>query len=71
MTRSVVVNLWTGARVVRRLSPADVAPTLAELDEIAVEWTAMNDGVRPVVRVLEDSSLPGSSLGRAGSVPRR
>lgn len=45
-------------------------PTVADLDAIAVSHTSWNDGVRPVVRVLERSTLPGRSLGPAGSVPR-
>lgn len=69
VNRSIVVLLWAGARIVRRLGPGDPDPTPAELDAIAVAHTAWNDDcVRPVVRVLEQSSLPGRSLGPAGSV---
>ena len=105
MTRSVVVQLWSGTTVVRRLRfaaadqashvdsmsdeavtqnlrrlgvavPAEIAeqrarlkawPTQADLDAIATAHIAANDGVRPVARVLEDSSLPGGRLGAAGS----
>ncbi len=56
--------------IVRRLGPDDVVPTVAELDAIATSMTGRNDGVRPVVRVLERSTIPGSGLGAAGSVPR-
>jgi hypothetical protein len=113
VTRTVVVTLWSGAHVVRRLRfaeadqparvdtmsdgqvtanlrrlevavPATAAerrarlaewPTQADLDAIATAWTASNDGVRPVVRVLEQATI-GRSTGvgldadAAGSVPR-
>ncbi len=70
MIRNVIVELWTGARIAARLGSGDPDPTQADLDAIAVAWTASNDGVRPAVRVLQQSSLPGRSLGPAGSVPR-
>jgi hypothetical protein len=38
-------------------------PTQADLDAIATAWTASNDGVRPVVRVLEATRV--SRLGVA------
>jgi hypothetical protein len=42
------------------LTPFDAAapPTQADLDAIADSLTAENCGVRPVVRVLEDATLP-------------
>lgn len=51
--RSVVVTMWTGAREVARLGPDDSDPTAADLDAIAAAWLTWNDGVLPVVRVLE------------------
>lgn len=74
MSRSVVVTLWSGARIVQRLGPGDPDPTQAELDAIATEWLAANDGVRPVVRVLEKAPTRrpfgiGPDLGPAGSPP--
>ncbi len=66
----MIVQLWTGAKVVRRLGPGDPEPTPADLDAIAVAWTAWNDGVRPVARVLATTTVPGRSLGVPGSVPR-
>lgn len=102
MTRTIVVERWTGMSVVaelrftaaqvdvmsddvvtkhlRTLSVAAPAteverrarlkefPTQADLDAIAVAWIPWNDGVRPVVRVLE-TDIPRSSLVRAGTVP--
>jgi hypothetical protein len=73
--RTVVVELWTGALVVQRLGPDDPDPTLAELDAIAVAHIAANDGVRPVVRVMEQMpSLRSRGTrydhGPAGAVPR-
>ncbi len=55
--RRIVVNMWTGARTVRRLGPSDPDPTQADLDEIAVAWTARNGGVKPVVRILQDATI--------------
>lgn len=68
MIRTVIAELWTGAVVVRRLGPDEPNPTVAELDAIATTMTPRNDGVRPVVRVLERSGIPGGGLGVAGSV---
>ncbi|MEJ7785573.1 MAG: hypothetical protein WKF96_12280 [Solirubrobacteraceae bacterium] len=45
-------------------------PSLADLDAIATAMTASNDGVRPVVRVLEMATVPGRSRGKPGQVPR-
>ena len=70
MNREIVVTLWTGAVPVRPLAPDDPDPTQAELDELATAWTAHNDGIRPVVRVLEESANPGRRVGAAGTVPR-
>ena len=39
------------------------------LDQMAVVLLPWNEGVRPVVRVLERSSLPGESLGKPGTIP--
>jgi hypothetical protein len=66
--RTVVVELWSGAHVVRRLDHADQAPKVDELNAVAAAWTASNGGVRPVVRVLEQSSIP-HGRGVPGSVP--
>jgi len=66
----VVVTLWSGPQVVRRLGPDDSDPSAEELDAIATAMTAPNDGVRPVVRVVEVATVPRRSLGAAGSVPR-
>lgn len=72
MIRNVVVQLWTGGIVAARLSDDHADPTPAELDAIATAWTAANDGVRPVVRVLEASNLPSiGARGPAGSPPPR
>lgn len=73
MSRTVVATLWRGPYIVARLAPGDPAPTQAELDEWATGLTATNDGVRPVVRVLEHSTYPASSPagGPAGSTPGR
>ncbi|MEJ7783810.1 MAG: hypothetical protein WKF96_03335 [Solirubrobacteraceae bacterium] len=67
--RVIVATLWSGPIVVRRLAAADAAPSLAELDQIATAMVARNDGIRPVVRVLERSGI-GGGLGAPGSVPR-
>lgn len=79
------VDLMSDALVAKHLSklgmtiPEDVAeqrlrlqgwPTVADLDAIATAFTAANDGVRPIVRVLDASTLPARSLGPAGTVPR-
>ena len=76
MIRTVIVQLWTGPQIVKRLGSSDPNPTQAELDAIAVAWTAWNEGVRPVVRVVEQVRLPalrgvGGAAGPAGSVPQR
>lgn len=64
-TRTVPVSAWRGA------PPRGAAPpTQADLDAIAERLLPENGGVRPVVRVLETSTLPGRSLGAAGSTPR-
>lgn len=68
MARVVVVQLWKGPLVVRTLSAAAPEPTVDELDAIAAEWTPANDGVRPSVRLLERTTIPGRS-GAAGSIP--
>jgi len=80
----VVVELWTGALVVRRLGPAaevdvggqrvpfdDLSPEqlASYLDEFAVAFVPANDGVMPRVRVMERFGLP-TGFGAAGSVPR-
>ena len=69
MVRDVVVELWTGAQIVRRLGPDDVNPTQAELDEIAVAFIGPNDGAMPTCRVMQRFGLP-TGLGAPGSVPR-
>jgi len=69
MSRIVVAEMWTGSRVVWRL-PEDREPTQAELDQIATNIVPWNDGIRPDVRVIETSSIPGG-WGTAGSTPRR
>lgn len=51
--RVVVVELWTGTRAVRTLRSGESDPAQAELDAIATAHVAANDGVRPIVRVLE------------------
>lgn len=68
MSRTVVAELWGGASVVRALSNADPDPTPHELGVIADSLTAENDGVRPVVRVLDQATLPGRVRGTAGGV---
>ncbi len=101
MTRDVVVQLWTGARLAQRLRftaadvdtmsdvevakqlralgvplPATVVeqrarlkgwPTQADLDAIATAWLPWNDGVLPVVRVLE--AAPFGRRRAAGGTP--
>jgi len=68
--RMIVAQLWSSPVIVRRLAAADPVPTVAELDAIATAMTASNDGIRPVVRLLEQAGIPGAGLGAAGSVPR-
>lgn len=68
--RTIIAQLWSGPIVVRRLAAGDPAPTVAELDAIATALIASNDGIRPVIRILERSGIPGGGLGVAGSVPR-
>jgi hypothetical protein len=73
--RAVVVQLWSGAQVVKRLGPDDVDPTALELEAIASAWGgASSDGIRPTVRVIETmpslrSSGVGGAAGPAGSTP--
>lgn len=74
MIRTIIVELWTGAQIVQRLGSDADDPSQPELDAIATAMTASNDGVRPVVRVVEQFRLPrargvGGVGGPAGSVP--
>ncbi len=68
--RMIVALLWSSPVIVRRLAAADPVPTVAELDAIATAMTARNDGIRPVVRLMEEPTIPGRGLGVPGSVPR-
>ncbi len=70
--RTVVVQMWAGPRIIRRLGPGDPDPTPQQLDVIPANYTARNHGVRPVARVLEHSTAPSRSdlIGPAGSIPR-
>jgi len=61
----VIATMWHGTRTV----PVTAPPTQADLDAIAERLLPKNGGVRPTVRVLEESTLPGRSLGAAGSTP--
>jgi hypothetical protein len=54
---AVVIELWDGPVV----EPVSVPPSQADLDALAVEWTAPNCGVRPVVRTICNLALPGYS----------
>jgi hypothetical protein len=73
MIRNVVVQLWSGSVIAARLEHDDPDPTQADLDAIATAWIAANDGVRPSVRVLEQSNVPSpaSLHGPAGSPPHK
>ena len=53
----IVATMWTGPEVVGAVDAA-APPTQADLDAIADRMTPTNRGVRPVVRVLEDATLP-------------
>jgi hypothetical protein len=55
--RFIVVALWNRTVTVGEVKPDDPEPTQADLDAIATAWLPMNDGVRPVVRVLEGPTL--------------
>lgn len=54
--RAIVAQMWTGSRVIRRLTETDPDPSPEELDAIARDLLAKNskrqDGVLPRVRVL-------------------
>lgn len=45
-------------------------PSPEDLDAIGAAYATENGGVPPTVRVLENATLPGRSIGTAGSVPR-
>jgi hypothetical protein len=53
----IVATMWDHVEVVGAVDAA-APPTQADLDAIADSLTAENCGVRPVVRVLEDATLP-------------
>jgi hypothetical protein len=58
--RHVIATMWNGARRLMSLTPADPDPTQLQLDLWADQLTADNDGVRPVVRVVEKAFGPPS-----------
>lgn len=58
MSASVIVaNMWDHVEVVGAVDPA-APPTEGDLDALADKLTAQNCGVRPVVRVLEQLTIP-------------
>ena len=58
MTTAVVIaTMWDGPKHVRAVDPA-APPSPGELDAIADRLTPENCGVRPVVRVIEESAIP-------------
>lgn len=55
--RRIVVNMWGGARTVRRLGPDDLDPTAVELAAIEVDHMWANGGVRPIARIMQDATI--------------
>ena len=73
MSRTVVLELPTGAVRLRRLGQDDPDSPGEELAAIEVAWTGHNGGVRPRARVLQEATLPslGDIMGAAGATPPR
>lgn len=57
MRNVVIATMWDHVEVVGAVDPA-APPTQAELDAIAERLTPENCGVRPVVRVVEQMTIP-------------
>ena len=57
----IIAEMWTGAVVVKRVDPGLPPYAPAELDAIATAMTAQNDGIRPVVREVEQFSFARSA----------
>jgi hypothetical protein len=68
VSRSVIIaTMWQGPEVMGAVDPA-APPTQADLDAIADRLTQENCGVKPVVRVLADASLPAYVVEDPGPV---
>ena len=60
--KTVVVTLFDGPVIVQRLEAQDPEPSADDLAAIAAEWVERNGGVRPTVRVLENTALRANPL---------